>query len=165
MRFPSKEVVESLRNQYPAGTRVELVHMNDLYAPPIGTKGTVKGVDDAGSIMVLWDNGSGLSVAFGEDQCRKLATVKTICYGIEKVWDCRKEAMEFYIEASKNSVGSELERYAKIYLELMSGNKVCTDLPNQHICKYCGEIADGTDEDLLCKKCREFFGHALFSEL
>lgn len=49
MKFPSKEVVERLRTQYPEGTRVELVHMNDSYAPPIGTKGTVKGVDDAGS--------------------------------------------------------------------------------------------------------------------
>ena len=165
MRFPSREIVEQLRSEYPEGTRVELVHMDDFQAPPIGTKGTVRGVDDGGSIMVRWDNGSGLSVAYGEDQCRKLATVKTICYGTEKVWDSRKEAMEFYIEASKNSAGSEFERYSKIYLELMSGNKICTDLEDQHICKYCGEIADGTEEDLLCKKCRELLGHSLFSEL
>lgn len=30
------------------------------------------GVDDIGSIMVAWDNGSGLSVAFGEDLCQKV---------------------------------------------------------------------------------------------
>jgi hypothetical protein len=30
----------------------------------------VIGVDDIGSIMVKWDNGSGLSVAYGEDSCR-----------------------------------------------------------------------------------------------
>ena len=41
-------------------------------APPVGTKGTVRGVDDIGSIMVAWDNGCGLSVAYGEDICRKL---------------------------------------------------------------------------------------------
>ena len=29
------------------------------------------GVDDIGSIMVRWDNGSGLSVAYGEDSCRR----------------------------------------------------------------------------------------------
>ena len=54
MRFPSKAVVEVLRRQYPVGTRVELVRMDDPQAPPIGTKGTVKGVDDIGSIMVAW---------------------------------------------------------------------------------------------------------------
>ena len=72
MRFPSKVIVEVLRRQYPAGTRVELVRMDDPQAPPIGTKGTVKGVDDIGSIMVAWDNGCGLSVAYGADICRKV---------------------------------------------------------------------------------------------
>lgn len=72
MRFPSKETAERIRNEYPVGSRVELVRMDDPQAPPIGTKGTVRGVDDIGSIMVAWDNGSGLSVAYGEDICRKL---------------------------------------------------------------------------------------------
>ena len=72
MRFPSKAIVEVLRRQYSVGTRVELVQMDDPQAPPIGTKGTVKGVDDIGSIMVAWDNGCGLSVAYGADICRKV---------------------------------------------------------------------------------------------
>lgn len=72
MRFPSKEIVEGIRRDYPAGTRVELVRMDDPQAPPVSTKGTVLGVDDIGSIMVSWDNGCGLSVAFGEDLCRKV---------------------------------------------------------------------------------------------
>lgn len=66
-----REVVERLKKQYPAGCRVELLHMDDTQAPPVGTKGTVIGVDDIGSIMVRWDNGSGLSVAYGEDSCRR----------------------------------------------------------------------------------------------
>ena len=65
MRFPSKETVERIRKEYPVGARVELVQMNDPQAPPVGTKGTVRGVDDIGSIMVAWDNGCGLSVAYG----------------------------------------------------------------------------------------------------
>ena len=72
MRFPSKEIVERIRREYPAGTRVELLRMDNPQAPPIGTQGTVMGVDDIGSIMVAWDNGSGLSVALGEDLCRKV---------------------------------------------------------------------------------------------
>ena len=41
MRFPSKETVERIRKEYPVG------------------------------IMVAWDNGCGLSVAYGEDICRR----------------------------------------------------------------------------------------------
>lgn len=70
--FPKREVVERIRKEYPIGCRVELVAMNDIQAPPIGTKGTVRGVDDIGSIMVHWDNGSSLNVVYGEDICRKV---------------------------------------------------------------------------------------------
>ncbi|MEM5768306.1 MAG: DUF4314 domain-containing protein [Bacillota bacterium] len=70
--FVKREIVERLRKQYPAGTRVELVRMNDEQAPPIGTHGTVTGVDDLGSIMVSWDNGGSLSVVYGEDLCKKI---------------------------------------------------------------------------------------------
>ena len=71
MRFPSKEMVELIRKEYPVCTLVELVRMDDPQAPPVGTKGTVRGVDDIGSIMVAWDNGCGLSVAYGEDICQR----------------------------------------------------------------------------------------------
>lgn len=69
MRVISKAALEGLRRRYKPGTR-ELVQMDDVQAPPIGTKGTVLGVDDIGSIIVAWDNGSGLSVAYGADLCR-----------------------------------------------------------------------------------------------
>ena len=72
MRIISRETLQALRDRFPRGTRVELVRMDDPQAPPIGTKGTVLGVDDIGSIMVAWDNGSGLNVAYGEDVCRKV---------------------------------------------------------------------------------------------
>ena len=71
MRFPSKEIFERIRRQFPVGCRVELLRMDDVQAPPIGTKGTVTGVDDTASILVNWDNGSGLNVVYGEDSCRR----------------------------------------------------------------------------------------------
>lgn len=79
MKFPNKETVEKLRKEYPVGTRVELVSMDDFQAPPLGTKGTVKSIDDTGSLLVNWDNGSGLSVIYGIDKVRKLHTAKNIC--------------------------------------------------------------------------------------
>ena len=70
MRFPNTEQIELLRKKYPTGTRVELLQMEDMQAPPRGTKGTVYGVDDTGSLLVHWDNGSGLNVIYGVDSCR-----------------------------------------------------------------------------------------------
>lgn len=71
MRMISKDALQALRERFPRGTRVELVQMDDPQASPVGTKGTVIGVDDIGSIMVRWDNGSGLNLAYGEDICRR----------------------------------------------------------------------------------------------
>ena len=73
MNFPRREIVERIKQHYPAGCRVELVRMDDPQAPPIGTKGTVTGVDDTGSILMNWDNGSGLNVVYGEDSVRKVS--------------------------------------------------------------------------------------------
>ncbi|MBO5638637.1 MAG: DUF4314 domain-containing protein [Oscillospiraceae bacterium] len=72
MRFPNKETVERIHRMYPAGTRVELAFMDDPQAPPVGTKGTVLGVDDTGSLLMKWDNGSGLNVVYGEDRVAKV---------------------------------------------------------------------------------------------
>ena len=72
MRFPRRETVERIRQEYPVGCRVELLRMDDPQAPPIGTKGTVRSVDDTGSIMVAWDSGGSLNVLFGVDECRKV---------------------------------------------------------------------------------------------
>ena len=72
MRFPNKATVERIRRDYPAGTRVELVRMDDAQAPLAGTLGTVLGVDDTGSLLMRWDNGSGLNVVYGEDVVKKV---------------------------------------------------------------------------------------------
>lgn len=71
-----KEELEKLRSIYKPGTRVELVKMDDVQAPPIGIKGTVTGVDDIGSILVNWDNGSSLNVIYGEDVVSIVSDVK-----------------------------------------------------------------------------------------
>ncbi|BFL11760.1 MULTISPECIES: DUF4314 domain-containing protein [Lachnospiraceae] len=72
MKFPSKEVVARIRKEYPMGTRIELLEMDDFQAPPVGTQGTVTGVDDTGSLLVSWDTGSGLNVIYGVDRVRKI---------------------------------------------------------------------------------------------
>ena len=71
--FPSHDVVERVKREYPKGTRVELVSMDDPYTHiPPGTQGTVSAVDSIGTIFVDWDTGSGLGVAYGVDIVRKV---------------------------------------------------------------------------------------------
>ena len=70
IKIISKEQLALLRKNYPAGSRVGLLYMDDVQAPPVGTKGSVLGVDDTGSIMVSWDNGISLNVILGVDSCK-----------------------------------------------------------------------------------------------
>ena len=72
MRNMTPEILASLRERFPQGTRVELLRMDDLQAPPAGTMGTVIWVDDSGSIMVRWDSGGSLNVLYGVDECRRV---------------------------------------------------------------------------------------------
>lgn len=58
----SNNLKEQLLRQYPIGSKVKLIQMDDIYAPPNGTIGVVKGVDDLGSILVQWDNHGRLNV-------------------------------------------------------------------------------------------------------
>jgi len=69
-----KETLQRLREQYPAGTRVELVRMDDPYNTRLypGCRGTVMSVDSIGTIHVQWDCGSSLGIVYGEDLCRKV---------------------------------------------------------------------------------------------
>lgn len=66
--FPKKEIVDSVKKNFPKGSRVQLLFMDDKQAPPVGMKGTVQWVDDVGTIHVNWDNGSTLGAVFGEDR-------------------------------------------------------------------------------------------------
>lgn len=61
-------MVKLLREQFPPGTRIRLDSaMKDPQPIPKGMTGTVQGVDDAGQLLMEWDNGRGLSLVPGED--------------------------------------------------------------------------------------------------
>ena len=66
-----RKLVESMREQYPPGTRVEVISLcNEEEHLRPGIKGTVVGVDDQPALLVHWDNGSSLSLLIGQDQFR-----------------------------------------------------------------------------------------------
>lgn len=66
------EQVKMIKQKYPSGTRIRLIYMNDNYAVPKGTIGTVDYVDDLGQIQMNWDNGSSLALIYGIDKFEKL---------------------------------------------------------------------------------------------
>lgn len=60
----NRRMAESYRQSYPPGTRLELIGMDDPFAPiPAGMRGTVNYVDDQSQIHVKWDNGAGLPLS------------------------------------------------------------------------------------------------------
>ena len=72
-----RRTAERMKETYPPGTRIQLDHMEDPWAPvPPGTRGTVQFVDDIGQIGMKWDNGRTLSLVPGADSFRKLTDVE-----------------------------------------------------------------------------------------
>ena len=69
----NRRKIESMKERYPKGTRICLDRMeNDPNPIPSGTKGTVIAVDDAGQLLMKWDNGRSLSIIPGEDSFHKI---------------------------------------------------------------------------------------------
>ena len=72
MKMPSRAYVDSIRKQFPAGTRIELLRMDDPYNRKLvpGCKGTVRHVDDVATVFVDWDCGSSLGFVPEVDSLR-----------------------------------------------------------------------------------------------
>ena len=75
---PTQREVERIRARYQAGMHIELIHMDDVQAPPAGTHGTITAVDDVGDLIVTWDNGCGLKLIPSEDEFKVLRDELTL---------------------------------------------------------------------------------------
>ena len=68
LAFPSKEEIREIKKRFKPGVRVTMDHMCITPTPiPDGTKGTVKYVDDAGTIHCLFDNGKSYGMSLYSD--------------------------------------------------------------------------------------------------
>ena len=74
MRMLKPEHLKAIREQYPVGSRVKLIHMHDPYMGKLteGALGPVLHVDDRGTVHVHWDCGSSLGVILGVDSCMRI---------------------------------------------------------------------------------------------
>ena len=132
--FPTKETIEVLRTEYPNGTRVRLVKMDDVQAPPIGTEGTVVGVDGIGSLIMHWDNGSSLHVVYGEDEVENIFAQTLTEQGFNacapyngEQWAIGAEGAVCLQEGTKVRVGPRTgegaNRAATVFQRLLSARK------------------------------------------
>ena len=70
--YIDRNLVQRMKDQYPPGTRIQLDFMGDDPRPiPPGTKGTVRHVDDMGTVHCDFDNGRRLGLIPGEDTFHK----------------------------------------------------------------------------------------------
>lgn len=79
----SMSLIIKTKLQYPKGTVIRLIKMNDIQAPPVGCTGVVDFVDDGGTIHMHWQNGSSLGLIPGEDEFEIISLPK------EKRYECR----------------------------------------------------------------------------
>ncbi len=74
----TKEEIDYYKENFPAGTRIELISMDDPFTTiPRGTRGTVRIIDDIATLHTDFDNGRRLGIIPGVDTFRKL-TVKEL---------------------------------------------------------------------------------------
>ena len=67
-----RRFAQRMKDNYPPGTRIMLLQMGDDPHPvEPNTRGTVKFVDDMGTLHCDFDNGRQLGVVPGEDSFRK----------------------------------------------------------------------------------------------
>lgn len=106
-----RQMAKMYKERYPEGTRIEVEFMGDDPRPiASGTRGTVRVVDDMGTVHCDFDNGRCLGLISGEDRFRKLTP--------QEIADEKKEALiasftagqEFY---EKETGRSLVLRYAE----------------------------------------------------
>ena len=93
----SPTALASLRSTYNEGDKVKLIKdMADPFHPiKKGTIGTVKYVDDIGTIHTNWENGSSLGIIYDKDEVEKLQywSIKQFisCFGNGELYPVRTD--------------------------------------------------------------------------
>jgi hypothetical protein len=98
--------INVIKARFLKGTRIELIEMNDPYAPVLeGTKGTVEFVDDMGQIHMKWDNGRTLALIPEVD---KFKVIKGVSVNAKTLLHKAKELMKPEEIGTYESSGSDL---------------------------------------------------------
>lgn len=102
---------EMYKKTFPEGTRIMLLKMGDDPRPvEDNTKGTVRLVDDMGTIHCDFDNGRALGIVPGEDRFRKLTEQEMLEEKKPALEDKIKSAQERSQDKKTNETAREPER-------------------------------------------------------
>lgn len=118
--FKTQDEIAKIKAEYPKGTRIRLDAMPDDPNPvEVGTVGTVDCVDDAGQLVMVWDNNRSLSLIPGVDVFTIIDIEQAIVGKlIELGWTrCVGEAA-IAIKYYKTAVG---EKFVHAYLSKSDG--------------------------------------------
>lgn len=150
--------IKYLKEKYQKGQRVECIDMQDAQAVPSGTQGTIKFIDDMGTIHVAWDNGQSLGLIDGEDSFKivqqELKSYETQFVNLEinvplvrkSILEPRKNLIRVAIKLSYSDYYDLLENpmsdrdYIKEHVEEMYQDESGI---NHSILVYCDEEPDG----------------------
>lgn len=136
-KFPAQEQIEAYRKQYPPGTRVCVDRMPDDPNPVApGTTGTVKYVDDMGTLHCIFDNGRGLGMVVGVDEFH---VIEDYCEQLEKKLEQRYKA--YYAEWMQKTP-AELIEYAEQIFYLTITKDYLPDAVSEEDAKYLLQFKD-----------------------
>ena len=103
MKWPSKEEVKKIKKEYPPGTVIQLIMMDDPTPVPSGTIGEITSIDDIGQLHVDWkDYRSSLAVVPDKDKFMKIGFQKRCKY-------CDNLSYEARFVCSKDKHNVDLE--------------------------------------------------------
>lgn len=120
--------IKNIKEQYPKGTEIELICMEDSQAVPSGTRGIVDFVDDMGTIQMNWENGSTLGLIVGEDQFKvinkaveKIDIKEISCSEIKEL---QKQNYEFLI---LQGCGGNLNEWVQGFTDMLKEEGIVSD--------------------------------------
>ena len=116
--------IKRIKEQYPKGTEIELISMEDSQAVPLGTHGIVDFVDDMGTIQMTWDNGSSLGLVVGEDQFKVINKSKIKELSCSEVKELRDRNYEFLI---LQGCGGELSEWVDGFTKMLKDEGIVKD--------------------------------------
>ncbi|WP_229408019.1 DUF4314 domain-containing protein [Massiliimalia massiliensis] len=106
-----RRMVQRTKETYPPGTRLELISMDDPYAPvPSGTRGTLRFIDDMGTLHMQWDNGRTLGIVPGRDSFRMLTEKELLEERMEKLPRVSGKLVALTSDDNKSFMGYATDR-------------------------------------------------------
>ena len=104
--------VDEIKEQYPVGSRIELINMEGEMEMYAGLKGTVTSVDDIGQIHMKWDNGSSLALNKDVDSFKQIdekTKIKVLL--VEPGKTAKPFEIDDSLESMQEIVGGYIEEY------------------------------------------------------